>query len=491
MPRMKPPVISTTRTKIVATLGPSTESPAMIRKLILAGADVFRLNFSHGEHPGKLEAIQRIRAASEEIGRPIAILGDLSGPKIRLGDIREGEMLLRAGDRITLTGAPADGTGRRVSVTYKELCRVTKPGELIVLDDGALTFRVEKVTEDGAACRVVHGGVLKPRKGVNFPDTKLPIPALTAKDKVDLRFMLDHGVDVVALSFVRTAKDIELARKEMRRHGRIVPLFAKIEKAEAVNNLEEILAVSDGAMVARGDLGVELYLEYVPAIQKRIIHLCNRLAKPVITATQMLDSMIRNPRPTRAETTDVYNAILDGTDAVMLSGETAVGAWPIETVHVMEKIAQQAELTMMERPSVGAAVLPSDASDVSEVVCRLAAEAARMLRLDAIVVPTESGSTARRISRYRPRCPVLAGSVNLSTVNALSLTWGVEARKINDVAPERAAVVAGGEEAVVQESVLAFRAAGLLRRGMRVVVLAGFPLRVPGTTNFLRVTEVP
>lgn len=492
-PRMRPAqevsVFDPVRTEIVCTLGPKSDDQLTIEALVRAGADAIRLNFSHGTHEAHLRRIMMVRNIARHAGRAIAIFADLSGPKIRIGDVAGGEAKLIPGRFVTLTPEKATGGDGRFELSFKQLARCVKKGDPILLDDGALEFAVARVDGDDVLCEVVTGGVLKPQKGVNLPRTHLPIPAMTVKDRADLKFALDHGVDAVALSFVRRSEDVKLARKAMQRFHRIVPIIAKIEKAEAVENLDEILRTADGAMVARGDLGVEMPVEQVAGIQKRVIRICNRLGKPVITATQMLDSMIRNPLPTRAEVTDIYNAVHDGTDALMLSGETAAGAYPVESVEMMVRIAREAERTMPYYQD-SLFELTDPASNTAESITRHAVQIARDLNLDAIVIPTESGSTARRVARYRPKCHILAGSVHEDTVNYLNFTWGVFARLMPQVSVEDEETIGSGE-AVVRASIATFKSQGILRRGMRVVVLAGMPLRTRGTTNFLRVIEVP
>lgn len=484
-----PPLPVPQRTKIVATVGPKSNTPELIQSLVEAGARIFRLNFSHGTHEEHFARIEMIHAIGRKLKLPIALLADICGPKIRIGDIKQGTVELAPGNIVTLTPSKADGTGRRFQISHKSLATAAQEGEPILIDDGAIELRVAGKKDKELLCEVIIGGVLKPRKGVNLPRTKLPISAITPKDKADISFALSHGVDAIALSFVRTPDDIREARRHMKRCGRIPPIIAKIEKAEAVDNLEEILAESDGAMVARGDLGVEVPIERVAGIQKQIIKLCNRHAKIVITATQMLDSMIRNPQPTRAEVTDVYNAVCDGTDALMLSGETAAGAYPIESVRMMSKVAMEAENSLEYYLRAERFGIDKDVPKVDEVMARVAILVARELKLDAIVVPTTTGSTARRVSRYRPHCRVLACSLSPSAVHALQLSWGVIPREMERISSDENAAH-GDAEAIVRASIRTFKRENLLRTGMRVGVLAGLPLYVPGSTNFVHVITV-
>ncbi|MCC6546344.1 pyruvate kinase [Candidatus Sumerlaeota bacterium] len=476
------------RTKIVCTLGPSSSTREIISGLVKAGADVFRLNFSHGIHEEHRARIALIREVSAEIKRPLAILADLCGPKLRLGEIKGGEAKLEEGDSVTLTSEPADGTANRFNVNFAGFHEVATPGESILLDDGRLHFSVESVAGADVRCRVVNGGVLKSRKGVNLPDTKLPIPALTDKDRADLRFALENGADMIALSFVRSPDDLALAREEMKRIGRAAPLLVKIEKKEAVQCLEEIIRSADGAMVARGDLGIELWLEQVPAIQKRIIQLCNRLAKPVITATQMLESMISCPRPTRAEASDVYNAILDGTDAVMLSGETAAGQYPIDAVQVMNNIAWEAERDLKPTRDFHDFDEAGGTPNTTNSICHSAVQVAEQLRADHILVPTQTGYSAFHISRYKPSMPILACSTSEAAVRWMCLAWGVVPRLMRELSSEELAL--SNTDALVKEVIRVGRENAAISEGQRVVVLGGVPIGKTRHTNYLRVVEV-
>ncbi len=478
-----------TRTKIVCTIGPASNTPQKIRQLAQGGADVFRLNFSHGTHDDHRSVIRIIRDMGFEMSRPFAILADLSGPKLRISKIKGGEKVIEQSELITLTSdVTADGTDNKFGVNFDGFHEVAQPGEHILLDDGRFMLVVENVNGNEVQCRVMNGGILKSRKGVNLPDTKLPIPALTDKDRVDLKFAMKEKVDVVALSFVRSPEDIAMTRLAMEECGHVVPILAKIEKKEAVANLEQVLYVADGAMVARGDLGIEVPMEQVPAIQKRIIRMCNRLAKPVITATQMLESMMTNPRPTRAEVTDIYNAIIDGTDAVMLSGETAAGEYPVEAVEVMDTVAQEAQKMLGWNKGLDWVLSESELPTVTHAICDGAVRLAEKLKLDLILIPTYSGYSAYHVSRFRPSIPIFACSVNSQAVNALCLAWGVVSRQMSHLNEEE--VKKSNGDALVNEAIRTAKYYEVAKAGMRVVVLGGIPLGQVGHTNFLRVVEI-
>lgn len=411
------------RAKIVCTLGPSSSTPEVIEGLIELGMDCARLNFSHGEHEIHLKSAQMIREASAKKGRPVAILADLSGPKMRVGRFENGSVELKEGARFTLTTAKVMGDVNRVSHTYDPLGKDVSVGEHILLDDGLLNLRVLSKTEQEVVTEVVVGGTLSDRKGMNIPGSKLSAPALTEKDMVDLKFAVDViKVDYLALSFVRKADDVKLAVALAKG----TPVIAKIEKPEGVENLEEILDACDGAMVARGDLGVEVNAEKVPMIQKRIIREVNKRGKIVITATQMLDSMIRNPRPTRAEAADVANAVLDGTDAVMLSGETASGKYPREAISMMAAIIREVETDVLKRER-GAERLPALSGEwaFTEGAARAAARMSYLLPLKAIVTFTRDGRTARLLAEARPRAPIVAITSTPHVATRLALEWGV------------------------------------------------------------------
>ncbi|RMG52659.1 MAG: pyruvate kinase [Acidobacteria bacterium] len=464
------------RTKIVCTIGPASRSPEKLEQLIAAGMNVARLNFSHGSHDEHEEVIVRLREIAARLARPLAILQDLAGPKIRIGEITAGTVHLQAGDRFILTTEAVPGDEHKVSITYPALPRDVRPGDTLLLNDGALELRVEETRENEIICRVVVGGPLSSHKGINVPTRSLQVPSLTEKDREDLAFGLERGVDYVALSFVRSPADVLEAKQFMAERGRLVPLIAKIEKHEALAHIDEIIEVVDGIMVARGDLGVETPLEKVPLVQKMLIHKCNQAGKPVITATQMLRSMVNNPRPTRAEVTDVANAILDGTDAVMLSEETAVGNYPVEAVQMMARIAEDAE-SGFPFTVWTSQLKPREPVSLPEAVSRAACALAENIRARAIITFTQSGSTARLVAKYRPRPSILAPTPLEETYHRLALVWGVipmlsEATQTTDEMMERAFTAA--------------RRAGFVRRGDTVVITAGVPLGVPGTTNLIK-----
>ena len=405
------------RTKIVCTIGPASRSPEALRQLLEAGMDVARLNFSHGSHDQHAEVIGHLRTIGQEMGRPVALLQDLSGPKVRVGNIAAPEgVTLTTGEEVTLTLDDAPGTEGVINLPVPEIFEAAVPATHLMLDDGLLELRVLANRGDTLRCRVIVGGVLTSHKGVNMPGVTLPIAAVTDKDLDDLRFGIAQKVDYVAASFVRSARDIAVLRGVCEAARAKIPLIAKIEKHEAVSNIDEIMAVVDGIMVARGDLGVEVPIDEVPVIQKMLIAKANRVGKPVITATQMLDSMIRNPRPTRAEVTDVANAIYDGTDAVMLSGETAMGAYPFDAVRMMSKIALHTEAALDydkildEKARQADEAGPSTTQAIGKATCTIA----RDLGAAAILTATASGRTAQVVSRFRPRAPIIAAT-NLET----------------------------------------------------------------------------
>lgn len=466
------------RTRIVCTLGPATESPEMIRQLIESGMDVARLNFSHGSYEWHAERIRLIREIARELGEPVAILQDLCGPKIRLGTMEEGAVL-KADETFVLTAEEvALGNAERAHVTYERLAQEASVGDPILLDDGLLELEVTEISGSDVITRVVEGGPILSRKGVNLPNTLLSVPAMTVKDSDDLRFGLGQGVDYVALSFVRQAHDLVPLRGVMAEVGVHRPVVVKIEKREAVENLESIVRASDAIMVARGDLGIEVPIEQVPMIQKRTITLCRRYERPVITATQMLDSMIRNPRPTRAEATDVANAILDGTDAVMLSGETASGTYPLQSLRMMDRIAREVEPLVEFEPEFEPVETSPEALIVNQVAmgtCRLA----HRLGAKAILACTTSGRTVQAIARHRPGRMVVGISSSHEIARQLNLIFGV-----------RPLVVAhyNTAEELIKASIQAARGAELIGAGDIVVLAAGVP---PGSpTNMVQVVRL-
>ncbi len=467
------------RTKIVATVGPACDSEEMLAALMEAGTDVFRLNFSHGEYRDKSEVIRRIRKISKRRKRAVAILGDLQGPKIRVGLIKGGGMSLVKGRMVTLTIRDIEGSEDLIPTIYKDLPADVSPGDRILLDDGLLELIVEETGPTDVRCRVEVGGTLKSRKGINLPGVPLSTPAFTEKDREDLEFCLREGVDYVALSFVRKAADLLDLKNLMYAKGCEVPVIAKIEKPEAVADFDAILDVADGIMVARGDLGVEMSPEKVPLIQKRIIRKCNKAGKPVITATQMLESMVNNPRPTRAETSDVANAILDGTDAVMLSAETASGQYPVQAVALMVRVAQDVE----GDPSLKDQVYhPLDEvlgyRRLPEAIGQAACRVAETIGAGAILAFTQTGSTAALVAKYRPNLPIYAVTPSQQVRRRLALYAGVRSIRVD---------IEGDTEAQIRSVEQAVLASGVLQVGDVVVITMGSPVSAPGTTNLLKV----
>ncbi|PLX81551.1 MAG: pyruvate kinase [Desulfuromonas sp.] len=464
--------------KIVATVGPACASPSGLMGLMEAGADVFRLNFSHGELAEKQVIISQIRELSRQRQRAVAILGDLQGPKIRVGRLKDGVMELFTGEEVVLTTEDLVGGDNLIPTPYTALPGDVVVNDRILLDDGLLELQVEKVEPPRVSCRVVVGGLLKERKGINLPGVKVSAPALTEKDKEDLQFCIEQQVDYVALSFVRTAADV-LELKDLLPQDGDLQVIAKIEKPEAVENFTEILEVSDGIMVARGDLGVEVNPEKVPLIQKQIIRQCNQAGKPVITATQMLESMVNNPRPTRAETSDVANAILDGSDAIMLSAETASGKYPEEAVALMARVAADVERDPLLKekifhplPDVGGWRSLPEA--ISQAACRVAEN----LHAAGILAFTQTGKTATLVTKYRPSVPIYAVTPSQSVRRRLALYAGVRSLRVD---------IEGDTEAQIKAVEQAVLSTGLLQRGEVVVITMGSPVSAPGTTNLLKV----
>ncbi|MGQ9753379.1 MAG: pyruvate kinase [Thermaceae bacterium] len=468
------------RTKIVATLGPKSSSKELIRALAEAGVDVFRLNFSHGTQEEHRERARLVREVGQELGKTLAILQDLQGPKIRTGRFRTGQVRLEPGQTFTLTTEPVEGDETRVFVSYEGLPEDVGAGQILLLDDGRIQLRVEKVEGTEVHTRVEVGGVLSNHKGVNIPGADLSVPALSEKDVDDLALGAELGVDWVAVSFVRSRDDLLLARHYLARFGSRARLMAKVEKPSAVARFDEILEEADGIMVARGDLGVEMPLEEVPIIQKRLILKAIAAGKPVVTATQMLESMVQNPFPTRAEASDVANAIFDGTDAVMLSAETATGSYPVEAVVMMRRIAEAVEGSpeFFHRLSV---LRPAPTPTTQDAIAQAASEIVEAVDAKAIVVFTATGSSARRIARTRPRVPVLALTPDPDVRNQLALVWGVYPHLARDPVDT---------DDMVRIALQEVKALGLAKVGDRVVIEAGVPFGVRGTTNLLRVERV-
>jgi pyruvate kinase len=465
------------RTKIVATVGPACRDEETLSRLVQAGVDVFRINFSHGEHIEHHQAIQCIRKISARLEHPIAILQDLQGPKIRIGEIANGSIELSAGKTLTLTTRSMMGDSQMVGVDFSELTAIAKHGNRILLDDGNLELEIIKVTGDNVETRVTLGGVLKSHKGVNLPGTWINMPALTDKDETDLEFGLKEGVDAVAISFVRQAQDIHLLKDRIQAYGAgaLTPVvIAKLERPEALDNLDEIIDSADGVMVARGDLGVELSPEMVPIAQKRIITRANQYAKPVITATQMLDSMIHSPRPTRAEASDIANAIFDGTDAVMLSGETAVGSYPINSVQTMNAIICQAEEHLTEWGRWPGLTAREGSQDDAYFITLAARELAHDRNVAAIAVFTKSGRTALLMSKVRPSVPILAFTPNNSTYHRLGLLWGIYPFLVKH-AESIEGMIASVNSAILTSSTIA--------AGQQIVLVCGFPIQETQPAN--------
>lgn len=470
----------TKRTKIVATLGPASSSPEVIRKLIQAGADVFRLNFSHGSPEDHRERVAHIRQAAEELGQTVAILQDLQGPKIRVGRFAEGAVELVPGAKFILTRESVEGDAHRVSVTYRGLPEDVLPGQELLLDDGNIRLRVDEVRGPDIYTTVVIGGRLSNNKGINIPGADLSIPALTDKDIEDLVLGVELEVDWVAMSFVRSRDDLLLARHYLTRHASRARLMAKIEKPSAVMRFDEILEEADGIMVARGDLGVEMPLEEVPVVQKRLILKAIQTGKPVITATQMLESMIKNPIATRAEASDVANAVFDGTDAVMLSAETASGSYPVEAVSFMARVARNVEASTEYRVRLNA-LRPSPTPSVQDAIAMAVDDVVEAVGARVIVAFTATGGAARRIARTKPPVPILALTPNTHVRNQLAL--------VSDVYPLLAPDPKDTDD-MVQIAVAKAKETGLAQVGEYVVIAAGVPFGVRGTTNMLRVERV-
>jgi len=465
------------RAKIVCTLGPATDSAERLRQMVEAGMDVARFNLSHGSHDEHEQRYRRVRAAAALAGRNVGVLVDLQGPKIRLGKFDHGLVRLEAGDKFTITTDDVTGDATRSSTTHRGLTADVHPGDTVLIDDGRLSLEVEEVTGSNVVTRVLEGGPVSDNKGINLPGAAVSVPAMSDKDVDDLRWALHTGADMIALSFVRSADDIVEVHKIMDSEGIRLPVIAKIEKPQAVDNLEEIVEAFDGIMVARGDLGVELPLWDVPLVQKRAVMLARRRAKPVIVATQMLESMIGNPRPTRAEASDVANAILDGTDAVMLSGETSVGAYPIEAVRTMARIVETVENNAIDQiPPLG-----TKPKTKGGAITRAAADVADVLGAQFLVAFTQTGDSARRMSRLRSPIPLLAFTPLESTRNQLALSWGIEAFLVQEVSHTDAMVLQ------VDRMLLEM---SRCRRGDLVVIVAGSPPGIPGSTNAMRVHQI-
>lgn len=466
------------RTKIVATIGPATKSRDALRKCILSGMNVARLNFSHGSHADHLDVIENLRSLADELKAPVTILQDLQGPKIRVGRFEKGSIEIVTGEKVMITTADVQGRKGLIPTDFKALPDSVRPGMKILLDDGLLELRVESV-EDGTIQAIVeYGGTLKDRKGMNVPGAFLPIDCLTEKDLKDLEFGLDQGVDYVALSFVRRGDDIRRLRDLIKHKAPNTRIVAKIEMLEAVDNLEEIVRLSDAVMVARGDLAVEVGQTLLPGIQKQIVHICNKIGRPVITATQMLDSMVENPRPTRAEITDIANAVLDGSDALMLSAETASGKYPFKCLRTMHEIISEVERTGTYYYNM---TLDAEFFSVAEAIGASACLSALKLNASAIVCLTTTGRTASIISGFRPKARIIAVTHILPTLNRLELIWGIHTLSID---PYDSSDEAMGQ---IEEILLKY---GLVKTGDKVVLTLGVPVLERGKTNALRVYTI-
>jgi pyruvate kinase len=464
------------RTKIVCTIGPATSSRKMLKELILAGMNVARLNFSHGTHANHKKVADSVKSLSRSLKRPVAIMLDLQGPKIRTGLIKEGTLQVKAHDPLTITTRAVKGEPGIISTTYRGITKDLTPGDKILMDDGLIELKVRSKNKTDLFCEVVTGGMIGEHKGINLPGITTGIPAVTEKDKKDLDFGLDMGIDFVAASFVRSARDIQILKRILKKKGVTIPVIAKIEKPQALDKLEEIIDACEGIMVARGDLGVELSPEKVPVAQKKMIALANKKRKLVITATQMLESMTEHPLPTRAEASDVANAILDGTDAIMLSGETSVGKYPVKAVKMMARIARVTEKNFP--PTTPFSRKTSSFSDtISEVACM----AAENLGLKAITPFSQSGFTARLISKYRPSVPIIALTPTEAVQRSLALSWGVKALLVPLMDNSDIMIKAVEEQ---------LRKKRLVRKNDRIVIVAGFPLQKEGKTNMMKLHVV-
>jgi pyruvate kinase len=464
------------RAKIVCTMGPATGTPEQVAALVESGMDVARLNFSHGKHSDHEQNHRLVREAAEKQGRAVAVLADLQGPKIRLGTFAEGKVEWPTGARVCITVEDVEGTAERVSTTYKNLAADVRVGDRLLVDDGKLALTVAEVTGPDVFCLVLEGGPVSNNKGLSLPGVAVSVPAMSEKDAEDLRFALSLGVDFIALSFVRHPRDVDLVREIMAQEDVFVPVIAKLEKPEAVENLEAIIEAFDGVMVARGDLGVELPLEQVPLVQKRAVQAARERNKPVIVATQMLESMIENSRPTRAEASDVANAVLDGADAVMLSGETSVGAHPIAAVRTMGRIIAAVEGDEILSPAIRQA--PSSRPGA---IVRAAKEIGENLNVAALAAFTSTGKSAQRLAALHTRLPILAFTTDPQVRTRLALSWGVETFIVPEVAHT---------DDMVQQLDFSLLSIGRLKEGDQVVVVAGSPPNTAGSTNLIRVHEV-
>lgn len=468
------------KTKILATLGPATSSTAMIKAMMAVGVDGVRLNFSHGEYSFFEQVFNNINQACVEAKQPLATLLDLQGPKIRIGKLKEDFFEIVSGDELEITIEDIPGTKEKVSTSYKLLAQDAQIGDIILIDDGLLRLQIKKKTETSVICEILNGGILKPKKGMNLPGMKLSTPSITEKDFSNLEFALRFRVDFIALSFVRQAEDIYQLKDWLKKKGKTIPVIAKIEKKEAVDNLEKILQAADGIMVARGDLGVELEPQEVPLVQKNIISRCNEVGKTVITATQMLESMISNPVPTRAEVSDVANAVWDGTDVVMLSGETSVGKYPVKTVEIMNKIILNAEQHVPHK-HINYVVPENIKENLFDSMNKGIVSMSRQINADTIVGFTSNGKTPRGLSKYRPACKIIALSDSFDTVNALCLTRGVTSLYCEEIEQKEVAIF------LARKLILETK---LVKPGATVIFTAGGAKAEKTRENWIRFEEV-
>jgi pyruvate kinase len=476
-PDQRPPK----RTKIVATVGPASSDLAVLRRMILAGLDVVRLNFSHGDYEGHAAVIGQVRQLSQQLQVPIAIMGDLRGPRIRIGELESTVIALEPGQKVILTPEPVLGNTQRISISFPNLAADLEPGNRLLIDDGDVVLRVETLKASGDIhCSVEEGGTLASRRGINLPGIRVNLPSVTEKDARDVSFAVEQGIDLLALSFVQSAADVCSLKQLLADLDADIPVIAKIEKKGGLDDIDAILQEAYGVMVARGDLALEMSFQEVPVAQKKIIARCRAAAAPVVTATQMLESMMNNDHPTRAEATDVANAVFDGTDALMLSGETAIGKYPVESIATMAIIAARAESAWLNGEVTGPADLPSPSS-TDGIIAYLGHVAACRLKAAAVVTYTQSGSTARRLCRHRPPAPILALTPRPSTQQRLALSWGV-APVLSDEVHDEVEMSAYAVEQVRQRN--------LAQAGDNVVILAGIPLGMPGITNLLKVERV-
>lgn len=465
------------KTKIICTIGPASDNEETLKQLMLAGMDVARINFSHGTHESALKTVNRIKNVRDELDLPVAIMLDTKGPEIRIKDFKNGSVELKEGNKFTLCTDDVEGDETQVSITYKDLPRDVHAGNSILIDDGLIELEVLSVKSDKIICEIKNGGVLSNKKGVNVPNVYLSMPYMSEKDKADIIFGIENDFDFIAASFVRCEDDVLEIKNILEKHNSNIGIIAKIENAEGVENIDDIIRVSHGVMIARGDMGVEIDMQDLPVIQKKIIKKTYRAGKVVITATQMLDSMIRNPRPTRAETTDVANAIYDGTSAIMLSGETAVGKYPVEAVKTMASIAERTENDIDYVKRLDQINFDSR-MDVSNAISHATCTTAHDLQAAAIIALTYSGTTARQLSRFRPACPIIAPTLSTIARRQLNLSWGV----IPIMSEER-----GNTDELFDHAVECAQATGLVKDGDLVVITGGAPIGISGTTNIMKV----